>query len=251
MEALRIWLFSSQTCESMFRIARSMPGPFSSVVNFSVAEFLRRAEKLSILQAIKSEAESDPDFPFHFPRHHKQTKLQKFASTVRISSSLSSDEIEQIVKRAFADASELVASLDVHILNKDGNSITINEVSVIIKDHLEKTAKISDSSRTESSDSDSELDNELNSYGTEYDSTSSDSNNDQDMSESDCLSNVSNCSFRGMRIYDNVKPSLAQSYFKVTVNGQANFLHKHTACWLLMYDQSSLSSDRSRRVMNK
>ncbi|CAM4756072.1 unnamed protein product [Rotaria magnacalcarata] len=188
----------------MFRTTRSVSGPFSSVVNFSVAGFLRRAERLSVLQTIKSDAESDPSFPFHFPRHHKQTKLQKFASTVRISSSLSSTDIEQIVKRAFADASELVASLDIHILNKDGNSLTINEVSVIIKDHLEKTAKISDSSQTESSDSDSESDNELNSHGTESDSTSSDSDNSQDMSYSKCLSNVSNCSFRGMRIYDNV-----------------------------------------------
>ncbi|CAF3259374.1 unnamed protein product [Rotaria socialis] len=44
-EALRIWLFSSQTYECMFRTARSMSGPFSPIVNCSVAQFLRRAEK--------------------------------------------------------------------------------------------------------------------------------------------------------------------------------------------------------------
>ena len=146
-EALRIWLFSSQTCESMFRTARSMSGPFSSVVNFSVAEFLRRAEKLSVLQTIKSEAKSDPNFLFHFPRHHKQIKLQKFASTVPIFSSLSSDKIEQIAERAFADASELLAPLNVHVLNNAGNSISISEMSAIVKDHLEKTATISDSNQ--------------------------------------------------------------------------------------------------------
>jgi hypothetical protein len=85
-EALRIWLFSSQTNEETFRAVRSMSGPFSSVVNFSVADFLRRAEKLSVLQSIKSEAESNPSFPFRFPRRHKQAKLgRNFAANVRIS----------------------------------------------------------------------------------------------------------------------------------------------------------------------
>ncbi|CAF4478092.1 unnamed protein product, partial [Rotaria magnacalcarata] len=121
-ETLRIWLFSSQACESMFRTARSMSGTFSSVVNFSVTEFLRRAEKLSVLQTIKSEVESNPDFPFHFPSHHKQ-------------------EIERIVQHEFADARELVASLNITILNKVGNPIAMDEVSVIVENHLVKQQK--------------------------------------------------------------------------------------------------------------
>ncbi|CAF4643769.1 unnamed protein product [Rotaria socialis] len=202
-------------------------------------------------QTIKSEAESNPDFPFHFPRHQKKSKLQNFTSTARISNSLSTDEIERIVQNAFADARELVASLNINILNKIGNSITIDEVSLIVENHLEKTAKISGSSQTESSDFDSESDDEENHYQAAHDSMSSDLDSDQGIADSECFSNVSNCLFRGVRIYDNVKPSLFQSYFKVIVNGQTKFLHKQTACWLLMHDKSSLSSDRSRRVMNK
>lgn len=250
-EALRIWLFSSQTCESMFRTARSMSGPFSSIVNFSVAEFLRRAEKLSVLQTIKSEAESDASFSFHFPRHHKQTKLQHFTAIPCISNSLSSGDIEQIVRHAFADARELIASLNVSIFNKAVNSITMDEVSIFVKNHLEKTTQINDSSQAVSSDSDSESDDEQNSYDAEYDSMSSVSDNNEEIADSECLSNVSNCSFRGMRIYDSIKPSLAQSYFKVIVNGQNKYLHKQTACWLLMHAKSLLSSDRLKRVMNK
>ncbi|CAF1150946.1 unnamed protein product [Rotaria magnacalcarata] len=140
-ETLRIWLFSSQACESMFRTARSMSGTFSSVVNFSVTEFLRRAEKLSVLQTIKSEVESNPDFPFHFPSHHKQVKLQNFTSTAKISNSLSTKEIERIVQHEFADARELVASLNITILNKVGNPIAMDEVSVIVENHLVKQQK--------------------------------------------------------------------------------------------------------------
>ncbi|CAF4041665.1 unnamed protein product [Rotaria magnacalcarata] len=210
-----------------------------------------RAEKLSILQTIKSEAKCDPSFPFHFLHHHKQRKLQNFTATACISNSLSIGDIEQIVRHAFADACELVSSLNVTILNKAINSITMDEVNIFIKNHLEKTIQINVLSQTASSDSESESDDEQNSYDTDYDSTLSGSDNDEDNSDSECLSNVSNSTFRRMRIYDSIKPSVAQSYFKVTVNGQSKYLHKQTARWLLTHDKSSLSSDRLKRVMNK
>ncbi len=63
------------------------------------------------------------------------------------------------------------------------------------------------------SDSDSESDDEQNSYDSDCDSTFPGSDNDEDISDSECLSNVSNSTFRGMRIYDSIKPSVAQSYF--------------------------------------
>ncbi|CAF3703459.1 unnamed protein product, partial [Rotaria socialis] len=75
-------------------------------------------------------------------------------------------------------------------------------------------------------------DDEQSSYDADYGSTLPGSDNDEDISDSECLSNVNNSTFRGMRIYDSIKPSVAQSYFKVTVNGQNKYLHKQTACWL-------------------
>ncbi|CAF4068229.1 unnamed protein product, partial [Rotaria magnacalcarata] len=125
-----------------------------------------RAEKLSILQTIKSEAKCDPSFPFHFLHHHKQRKLQNFTATACISNSLSIGDIEQIVRHAFADACELVSSLNVTILNKAINSITMDEVNIFIKNHLEKTIQINVLSQTASSDSESESDDEQNSYDT-------------------------------------------------------------------------------------
>ncbi|CAF3420055.1 unnamed protein product [Rotaria socialis] len=77
-----------------------------------------------------------------------------------------------------------------------------------------------------------ESDDEQSSYDADYGSTLPGSDNDEDISDSECLSNVNNSTFRGMRIYDSIKPSVAQSYFKVTVNGQNKYLHKQTACWL-------------------
>jgi hypothetical protein len=51
-ECLNVFLFNSQTCESMFRSCRAMLGPFSSIVNFTVYQFLQRAKKLSYLNSI-------------------------------------------------------------------------------------------------------------------------------------------------------------------------------------------------------
>ncbi len=33
-------------------------------------------------------------------------------------------------------------------------------------------------------------------------------------------------------------------YFKVTINHDTKYLHKQTACWLLIGDKSELSNDR-------
>ncbi|CAF4975057.1 unnamed protein product, partial [Rotaria magnacalcarata] len=47
--ALLISNYNSQPCEATFRLTRSMSGAFSSVVNFTTDQFLKRAGKLSIL----------------------------------------------------------------------------------------------------------------------------------------------------------------------------------------------------------
>ena len=54
-EVLNIDRFNSQSCESTYRMARSMSGPFSNIVNFTVPQFLDRAEKLLALDSIKLE----------------------------------------------------------------------------------------------------------------------------------------------------------------------------------------------------
>lgn len=77
-EAMNIYLFSSQTCEGMFRSARSMSGTFSSVVNFSVQEFLNRAQKLSLLQKLKTRSEFySTSGNLVFPKHYKTEKTIK------------------------------------------------------------------------------------------------------------------------------------------------------------------------------
>ena len=39
--------------------------------------------------------------------------------------------------------------------------------------------------------------------------------------------------FNTIRVVDDVPPHLAQSFFKIRINGQDKFIHKSSACWVL------------------
>lgn len=61
---LNLSLFSSQPCESISRDARSLRGPFFTMVNFIGSCFIRRSGKLSILNRLKYDrTETDLVFP--------------------------------------------------------------------------------------------------------------------------------------------------------------------------------------------
>ena len=111
-DALSIELLSSQSCESVFRSARAMSGVSSNIVNFTVLDFLRRADKISALQSIKAEHEYSSNI--RFPTHHKHGKARSGSSSSLLTfnySSLRQADIEAIVEEAFAAAHKLVEPL--------------------------------------------------------------------------------------------------------------------------------------------
>ena len=109
-EALNIYLFSSQTCEGMFHTARAMSGTFSSIVNFSIQEFLNRAQKLSLLHAIKTESEFDPtNTTLIFPKHYKQrNEVKQSVTIIPNNDTLNVETITKVACEAFNDAADLL-----------------------------------------------------------------------------------------------------------------------------------------------
>ncbi|CAF1559695.1 unnamed protein product, partial [Didymodactylos carnosus] len=73
-EVLSIYSFNSQSCESIFRNTRSLSGAYSTIINFTVHDFLRRAKKLLILNQIKCSEQSNDNGHLLFPVHHKHKK---------------------------------------------------------------------------------------------------------------------------------------------------------------------------------
>ncbi len=257
-ECLNVHIFNSQSCENSFRSCRAMSGPFSSIVNFTVHQFLQRAKKLSYLHSIKCQSNSnntsDSNCRFLFPRHHKLSEAMNSKQTPSLVSSstipLTVEAIGSTILRAYSYVSRLVCDMNMY---QKHQLLPLDKMSKLATLQLNKSRLVDYSCPDKydsdfdlsSDDSTSEEDEEI----TENDADKKDSLDDDDDYLSGHLVNISTTSFQGMRVFDSINPTLAKSYFIVNINGTKKYLHKQTAAWLLSKDKPTLSSDRLKRVM--
>ncbi|CAM4835706.1 unnamed protein product [Rotaria magnacalcarata] len=257
---LNVPIFNSQTCESTFRSCRAMSGPFSSIVNFTVHQFLQRVKKLSFLNSIRCQANhsnaNDSNNKFLFPRHHKQSRTidSKQISSITSTSivELTVEALENAILQAYSYASRLVCHVNMY---EQHQILSLRKMSKLASFQLQKS-RIVDYSHLNQHDPDFDSDSDDSSDEEDEDTTGNgidkeDSTEDDDNYVSDHLFKVSSTTFQGMRVFDSINPTLAKSYFIVNINGAKKYLHKQTAAWLLSTDKSTLSSDRLKRVMNK
>ncbi|CAF0919561.1 unnamed protein product [Adineta ricciae] len=255
-EALNISLFNSQTCENVFRAARSMSGPFSTVVNFSIDEFLQRVGKLSALQTIKFSADSGTN-GLVFPRHHKQSQQAHQLPPVNTTTTITEKLIEETVYSAYLQANRILSGCNLSILNPDGKIVSFEEVNRLAHQKLTRSQCKTYIKRNTQSDSDKQEEEDLEEYLSQKRTNGTDMMNDLDEVMSDdeldneIFSNVSNSTFHGMRIFDSIYTHQNESFFPMEVNGEKKFMHKQTANWYFSKTKSTLSSDRSIRVQNK
>lgn len=264
-EALQV-IFNSQICESYFRGARSMSGVFSSVVNFTVNEFLARAAKLSILEQIKFASRLKMN-NLVFPTHHKlwqQTSSSGFTSGASI---ITEKIIEDTVFSAYIEASQILSSCNLLILNPFDQMISFDEVNHLQFQKLTRSQqKMSNNqsfqwsnSTQDSADDDDEDDDNGNdassTYYARYRDNEADDGDDSstDIDESDpcIIRNVTSSTIRGIRIFDSIDTSQSDSFFRVQINNQEKFMHKQSATWYLSKNNMKLSSDRLKRVQSR
>ena len=119
---LAIELFSSQSCENLFRTARAMSGVASTMVNFTVRDFLQRTSKLNTLQSIKIDHElGEKEAVLHFPKHPKHGKLVNLYQNKCLDDLIELEDIEKIIKESFRSAYELITLVvDRKFLEKNG-----------------------------------------------------------------------------------------------------------------------------------
>jgi hypothetical protein len=65
------YLFSSQPCENIFRDARALSRIYSTRINFTVKQFLKRMDKLNALAELKQYESMNEHGRIIFPVHHK------------------------------------------------------------------------------------------------------------------------------------------------------------------------------------
>ena len=259
--ALNIHLFSSQPCESTFRNARALTGTFSSITNFSVHQFLRKTEKLSLLNNIKSSEETnDASFSLKFPVHHKNKRADTNATIYHQNATpISNTDIEKIVVKAYKHALKLVNCLQLGKILHTHRIDDLNTMSSFIFRHLTKTSKTVDHSKLnssvrgdDSSDDDSSDDDDDENDDDTYENLHNEEESDEEPTDTldediDQMKTVRQ-TFNGMRIYDHVDPSNMHQYFEMTMNNKKKYIHKQTAAHMLTNNKNHLSSDRISRV---
>ncbi|CAF1650247.1 unnamed protein product, partial [Adineta steineri] len=224
-DVLNIHLFSSQTCESTFRNTRSLTGVFSTVINYTVEEFLRRSRKLSILNGFKSQEKSTS--LLKFPVHHKHISLNTTRNNQNLID-ISTLNVENVVMQAYQSAVSIIENLNISSLLKKHKLFDMNALSEYLHNHLRSKSKLHDNlplfeNATDDSDSEFDLDSDddddddNNSVHSKSSGSEGEDDDDDDSMDNEQLKTFKT-SFGGLNIKDSVSVEQEKSYFKIKIN---------------------------------
>lgn len=109
-ESLLIHLFSSQTCEALFRLARSLTSAECTVINFAMKELLQKIRRLDMLLKVQTELGDK----LVFPREKRKRLLGTLSEEKLMNTHIpSNDEIKFTVLQAKSDAITSLRNLGV------------------------------------------------------------------------------------------------------------------------------------------
>lgn len=254
---LHIYTFSSQPCESIFRNTRALSGIYSSIVNFTVHDFLRRAQRLSLLNDIKCKQTNDEAVnKLAFPVHYKH-RNDRQSSRIESQSEIDQIDIEQIITEAYNEAVDILEGLEILNVLKNKRVLGLKPLSEHVFKQLSLNSKMYDysSQLNEMDDEEFEIadDDEDETPGdVDGDDDNSSSNDDytdedENVDTQEPIHTTKN-DFTGMKVFTKIESHMKHSYFEMTLNDHTKFMHKQTACWLLTGEKSKLSNDRLLRV---
>ena len=259
ISALNVLLFSSQPCEATFRNARALSGIYHSAVNFTMSNFLHRSEKLGILNDLKYfQSSNDNEQIIQFPVHHKK-KANRGISTD--SNDIYTMDFEEIILAAFEHAKQLLDKLGVLSVLRKNNAFELNDLSSKVRASIRLNVNATsyflnniDSMANQESeqeyDTESDEEEEMSDSNECFDDISmydEDQYNVDTTGQNELITNRTH--FNGMRIFDSVKPTMKNSYFRMRINGNIKYIHKQTCCWMLTETDNRLPADRLSRII--
>ena len=110
---------------------------YSTRVNFLLDDFLRRAEKITVLQQIKCEAQSNH---LVFPVHHKHQKDDHSSFQQRADDG--AFDVEEIIEMAYKQAQKIAVILKMSALLKRNHAFELNDLRSSIEKHLTRASKV-------------------------------------------------------------------------------------------------------------
>ncbi|CAF3976036.1 unnamed protein product, partial [Rotaria magnacalcarata] len=261
-QVLHIHTFSSQACESIFRNTRALSGIYSTIVNFTVHDFLRRAQRLSLLNDIKCKQLNDESinnlvFPVHCKHRHDRQSL-----FTQSQSDIDQIDIEQVITDAYHEAIDMLDGLEILNLLKDKRVLGLNLLSEYVFKQLNSNSKMHDYSSQLTNiddeefeladDDDDETTNDLNMDDDNNDDfPSNDDYSDED--EQDDARNLIDTrkeDFVGMKVLNTIQSHIEHSYFKVKINDDTKYMHKQTGCWLLTGEKREKSRGKQQNPVH-
>jgi hypothetical protein len=213
-----IHLFNSQSCESIFRDARSLTGTFSTMVNFSVRGFTRRSQKLSILNELKhNRLEENLRFPVH--HEHKRENLVKLSHQP---DDMDISDIEQTISEAYEQAIDMIKHSTVLNELSQCTINSFNDLSQFTFDEMNRRSRMTNLSSqtlndlTEESESGEDDDDDSIEDHTLVPTNDDDSpgNQTDDSSDEEAVLNSTKSTFDGIKIRDQINPSLEHPYLR-------------------------------------
>ncbi|CAF1343197.1 unnamed protein product [Rotaria sordida] len=128
-------------CENTFHVFRALSGPYSSITNCTVKSFIKRYEKISIINAIKSREGQINDYNFKFLQHHKNDEeIYNYSTNPIKQLNLTESDIEKIIENAFESAKKYATMVNMIRLLINKNTYTLPELSQFIKINISKSS---------------------------------------------------------------------------------------------------------------
>ena len=198
--AYAIHLFSSQPCENVYRNARALSGTYSTRINFTIKQFLKRINRLNVLIEIKRFEETNEEHKIVFPTHHKIKRLfsENLFSSKTSDETFDVDVLDRVIGQAFQMAQEMATSVGIDVelarndcFNKEDSSRLVHK---LLNRHTltESQAMDGDESDLEETQSDEEGERD-----TDYDDESEDAADAATTSGTGTFDNLRSISYPG------------------------------------------------------
>ena len=249
-------MLGSQSCEKVFRSARSMTSTFSTVINFSLLGLLRRLHRLHIIQCLESESD---DTGVKYPRaeaHKKKDGKNVMSSCSSKCSEVSNEDILKAVMRGKEAAQDTAEVLGMAPLLRSLKCWDNPPIPTSSDCQLQTEVNDDDDDDEEGEDAGYESLNEVDSYTftSEVEELTSAGVIDKNLSSK--LKLLKRPCYRQTETstiplyeaeYDKEKKVKHNTYIEVVHNGKKSFIRKSTAVWLLQ-EGERVSTDRLFRV---
>lgn len=133
-----VHLFSSQHCENIFRDVRSLSGIYSTRINFTIKQFLKRIDKLNALTELKQFEFTNEYDTIIFPIHHKIRRLiDNTGSEINEKNiHFHVDYVEEVIYKAYEVAQQMAENVGMNIDLIRNNLFDIQQSSQIAKQFL-------------------------------------------------------------------------------------------------------------------